>query len=180
MTDFNVGQLKGILKSVTHALFEKICRKERREDICGFSLYSDEGASSISAAYNTAKHLKKVLAEDPGGDGVYYRWYPAEWKAEGIPNKHLDGLSRMMFDLSVSDMMKKKGALKIYKNAIYTTAVAVLKELKREGLFDSLHQDFVLVFSVSDHNDKAKEIEWAQALNGKKIAGDFVAWRKTW
>lgn len=176
MENYNLEQFRGILKKITQDIFLNVCTQEDVKDICGFSLFSDGDASSISAAYNTQSYLKKKWASDPDEDKEYYRWYPAEWKLEGIESKDLDGLSRMLFEVGTSDIVKGEGNFQDYRNATFSSIVKVLEELKEEGLFSSMSEKFILVFSVSDYESKDDEIKWVKILNNEEASEEFENW----
>lgn len=164
----NVLNFKNTLKEYTKVVFQSVLVKEKQHEINGFSLYTDEDASSIGAAYNTFKFFNERCKEDPEEDREYYRWYPAEWQEEGIEDDRMNALSKELFERKSVEYSSKD---------IFTAIVTVLRELKEEKLFENMHNEFVLCFSISDYADLDNEILWVKALNDGSMSQEFVIWR---
>jgi hypothetical protein len=56
-----------------------------------------------------------------------------------------------------------------HRNNIYSIAVSTLQQLKIEGAFDKMQDDFVLQFGVRDFSDHALEIGFVQRLNAESL-----------
>ena len=175
--NLNLEQFRNILKQETKKIFTSICKNK---NICGFSLYSDGDASSISAAYNTFNHLTENWNNDQGEDQEYYKWYPAEWKEEGVESEILDGISKMLFEISTSDQMEEEKAFINFRSSIYSSIVQVLKELKEEKLFEPMNDHFVLVFNVNDYSDLENELKWIKELNKEELYTEYRKWTERW
>ena len=71
---------------------------------------------------------------------------------------------------------ENRGVFSIHRNEIYSTAVNVLEELRAEGLFENMNDDFVLMFGVSDFSDHKLEISFVKRLNADVLTQEFEAW----
>ncbi|RKZ51156.1 MAG: hypothetical protein DRR16_23135 [Candidatus Parabeggiatoa sp. nov. 3] len=171
MTHFDFDEFEKKLKKVTQEIFLSINSK----NVCGFSLFSDSDAGSILASFNTISHLENNWKEYPYEDKEYYRWYPAEWFEEGIPNEELDNLSLKLFKAEYFDDSFMK-----HKEKVFKTIVNVLKELKDEGLFNSTGNDFVLVFYATDSEERQNELKWIKELNKEVLFKEYENWMQTW
>lgn len=165
--NFDFENFKKKLKNLTKDIFISINSNE----VCGFCLFSDAGAMSLSAGFNTRSYLENNWKKDPENK-QYYRWYAGEWFDDGIPNDELDNLSWKLFNAEYSDDFAK------HKNKFCNTIVNVLKELNNEGIFNSKGDDFVLVFCVTDPDDEDEdnELKWMKELNNKVIFKEYENW----
>ena len=174
MSNFDFDDFENQLKKATKEIFVSI---NSNNNVCGFSLFSDSDAGSISAAFNTKEYLKTNWKKYPE-DKEYYRWYPAEWFEEGIPNDELDNLSLKLFNTMMGD--SENQCLK-RKYKVFQSIVNVLKKLKDEGLFNSTADDFVLVFYVTDSDeDIQNELKWIKELNKEVLFKKYEKWVQTW
>ncbi len=167
LPNFDFDNFKKKLKNLTKDIFLSINSNE----ICGFCLFSDAGAMSLSASFNTRSYLENNWKKDPENK-EYYRWYAGEWFDDGIPNDELDNLSWKLFNAEYSEDFTK------HKNKLFNTIVNVLKELNNEGFFNSECDDFVLVFCVTDPDgeDRDNELKWMRKLNNKVIFKEYENW----
>ncbi|MCL9807528.1 DUF4303 domain-containing protein [Flavobacterium amniphilum] len=173
MKNLNLDQFQEILKIGTLKILKNIFETVGKDNINGFCLYSDSDASSISAAYNTKDYLVKKCNADPDEDFEYFKWYPAEWKEEGLPSVELDALSKMLFEISTSDNL----SFAEYRKEIFSAILNSLLQLKEENLFLDLRDDFILVFYASDYFVASEEIEWIKKLNSTDKSNEFENWR---
>jgi hypothetical protein len=160
------------LKEKTKIAFNACVEKLDIKDIAGFALYSDESAMTISASCNTYENLKRLQNKYPGSD-VYFKWTPGEWKYELVREKEFQHLCTLLRSEQLSDETEKISA---HVTNIYSTAVNVLEELRAEGLFENMNDDFVLMFGVSDFSDHKLEISFVRRLNSKVLAEEFEQW----
>ncbi len=175
MKSFDFDDFEQKLKKATKDIFISKSSK----NICGFSLFSDSDAGSISAAFNTRDHLENNWKEYPE-DKECCRWDPAEWFEEGIPNDELDNLSLKLFKVIMEDFDNGNEFIK-HKYDVFKAIVNVLKELKDEGLFNSTGDDFVLVFSVTDSDeDIQNHLKWIKELNREVLFKKYEKWVLTW
>ncbi len=171
------------MKNFNHITFQNnlltaltdIINNFKDEDICGFSISTDEDVRSITASFNTKKHLLKCWKEDVNEDKEYYKWYPPEWKLEGINNDSLDQLSLELFNLKHS-----KKDFELNKKAICELLVDTLKKLRIKGLFNSYSDNFVLVFNITDSDNLEDDLRWLKELNDKKSYSEYENWTKKW
>ncbi|MDB0601994.1 DUF4303 domain-containing protein [Tenacibaculum maritimum] len=147
---------------------------DNKNDICGFALSSDEDARSVTVSINTRLHLMNCWKEDEDEDNEYYKWYPAEWKLEAINDDKINELSLIIFNLERTQNPDDD------KRAIYELLVDTLKQLKQEGLFSSMDDNFVLVFNVTDSDDLERDLRWISELNDKKLFSEYKSWSETW
>lgn len=171
--NLNLSQFENLLENSTIRVIENIKLKEDLTDIIGFCLYSDSDASSISISYNTQTFLEQKINKDPNEDKEYFKWYPAEWKEEGVESKEIDALSRMMYDVSKS----REISLELYRKQIFDSIVNTLISIKEKGYFTDLNKNFALVFYATDYFVAEEEIEWIKKLNNDKLSIEFQNWR---
>jgi hypothetical protein len=162
------------LKKTAKQLFGEFIKTHNREEICGFALYSDDSAMSISAALNTYKHLDESRKEEPGYDS-YFRFSPNEWEYDFLESKEMDDLSDFLKQ-GLFQTPKKQFIEHRYK--IYNIIVDILKDLKEENLFCELKDDFVLIFAITDFFDLELEVAAIKKLNSDDIAQEFEVWKK--
>jgi len=169
--DYN--SLKLSLNKVICIIFEEYVKKYGIKNICGFALYSDEEAMSLSVSVNTYKHHKNNVKEDPENK-LYYKFNPEEWN-EIIENNELDKINQILQENSLK--IKKKQFAEYRKN-IYTLSLEVLNELKSNGLFKDMKNDFVLLFSISDCDLSEMVIEYNKKYNSNEIVNEYEQWIK--
>ena len=173
--NFDYEGFKESLKNVTRSTYETALTKMPPEDLCGFALYSDESAMSISVTINSAPHLAANRERKPRY-ADYYRWSPGEWKYETVNIAAFKDLNDL---LQAALKEVDQGSWRKHRNRIYDSAVRALEELKKEGLFKDVSDDFVLMFAVSELSEQELEIEWVERLNRKSLAEEFAAWLET-
>jgi hypothetical protein len=161
------------LKNETKKLYLDFIDTENKDNICGFSLYSDESAMSVSAAINIYSHFNEIIKEESGYDS-YFRFSPNEWKYDFIESKGMDDLSTF---LQKGLFSTPKQQFIEHRNKIYSIIVDVLEELKNEKIFDGLKDDFVLMFSITDFSDMELEFPFIRRLNSEEIVREFEKWK---
>ena len=137
-------------------------------------MYSDASALTISVSCNTYKHLKEMQSEEEGHDD-YFKWSVGEWKYETINAKEFAGLTNLLQEEN-SAVEGNQGKFIENRNRLFNTAVEVLEELRKEGLFDKMTREFVLMFGISDFSDVKLEISFAKRLNNEALANEFENW----
>jgi len=172
MNKLNFSQFENDLYKITKEVFESFQEKKGTESICGFALYSDESASSISISLNTRDHLDELMLANPD-DKQYYKWSPAEWKYEGLESNRMNELSRKLFDVATE--IEESEFVK-FRDQVFDCCVRVLMQMKGEKVFSSTDEEFVLMFSVSDYSDIASEIKWVNTLNDEDLSKEFEEW----
>lgn len=169
---FNIEKFKSELKPLTKSTFQKCLEKVDANEICGFSLYSDNSAMTISVSLNTHGHLEEMKEDDPEYE-AYFRWTPGEWKYEMINAKAFAELNEM---LQKAHLDETDIAFLTHRNKVYNCAVEVLEELKQEGIFTKMEDDFVLMFAVSDFSEPELETNFVQRLNSEQLTNEFEVW----
>jgi hypothetical protein len=138
-------------------------------EYCGYALYSDDGAMTVCCAVNTAEHLARAVAADPG-DADYWRWSPAEWAMEGIGDEHFAEICRW---LRAAVAQTSGPAFVAFRDMVHETCVAALETLVADGEFGA---GPVVVFAVSDTDDPARDAAWIRRLNPADQADRFARW----
>lgn len=170
----NYSEFKGNLKKITKDTFLKCLENLKKEEICGFGLYTDESVMSISISCNTITHLKELQQEEKGYD-EYFKWSMNEWKYEMINEMHFSKINEELLNehnkISINQIFFIK-----HKDTIFKIAVEVLEELKEESLFKNLNTEFVLMFGISEFDDKEIEKGFAKRLNDETKFMEFKNW----
>jgi hypothetical protein len=170
MEKLNFNQFKLELKDITEKIFHEVIKKYGKDNICGFALYSDESAGSISASVNTCTHLKKKQLKYPD-DQVMVKWTPAEWAYENVEYDYIKNLSKKLSD--ISSHFGEDGLFEEFKSKVFDSILDVLIDLKNEKLFDSMNEYFVLLFATSDYSHPEEAIRWAKMLNSTSLSKEL-------
>lgn len=129
---------------------------------------------SISISCNTITYLKELQQEEKGYD-EYFKWSMNEWKNEMINEIHFSKINQEL--LNEHNKISNNQILFIkHKDTIFKIAVVVLEELKEESLFKNLNSEFVLMFGISEFDDKEIEISFAKRLNDETKFMEFKNW----
>ncbi len=166
--------LKKELGKIAEQLYLEFIEEYPKEDICGFSIYSDESAMSVAVAINTHKHLEQAIKEEPDYASDFKFW-PNEWEHDSLESKGLNDLSVILQEASFAAPKKQFAK---HRSRIFGIMVDVMEELKNKKLFDELRDDFVLMFAATDFSDLEMEAGFAKRLNSEAIAQEFEAWKK--
>ncbi|GAA5507733.1 DUF4303 domain-containing protein [Novipirellula caenicola] len=157
-----LSQFKTALKAATASHYKRLVANVA--DLYGYSLFSDDGLSSIGPVANRESALKK-----PKSDPMYnyYRYLAVEWS---------DWNDFGMFD-DVNAILKK-----IHEESptelerVLPTCLDVLAELDDEGVFGQRTDDRFIVICLSD-SDNVIMMESAKRLNTEtafaEYAGEF-------
>lgn len=129
---------------------------------------------SISISCNTITYLKELQQEEKGYDD-YFKWSINEWQYEMINEIHVAKVNEELLNehRKISDNQK---LFEKHKDKILNIAVEVLQELKQESLFKNLNREFVLMFGISEFDDKEIEISFAKRLNDETKFMEFKNW----
>ncbi|SCC26328.1 protein of unknown function [Gilliamella intestini] len=129
---------------------------------------------SISISCNTITHLKELQQEEKDYD-EYFKWSINEWKYEMINEMHFSKINEEL--LNEHNKISNNQILFIkHKDTIFKIAVEVLEELKEESLFKNLNSEFVLMFGISEFDDKEIEKVFAKRLNDETKFMEFKNW----
>lgn len=166
--------LKKRLETVVGKIYTEFLEKHPKEDICGFSIYSDESAMSASVAINTRKHLEHCINQTSGCDS-YFRFWPNEWEYQSLESKGLDDVNDILHEAHFTIPEKQFDE---HRKKIFDIMVDVMEELKDKNLFDGLEDDFVLIFTVTGFLGLDMAVGFARRLNSETIAQEYEAWIK--
>lgn len=175
-TDFQV--LKSQLTQATQAAFTEVLAQHRAEGICGFALYSDEGALTVCPATNTLAHLATQAPEDV----LYAKFEPAEWRYENVgAAAQFDAIGRQLRAQALDEALTD-ATFEQFRQQFYATCVAVLDELRQQGFFNqAAGREVFLLFHVSDSDTPAEELtQLVSRLNPNAYSDEYLAWLRTW
>ena len=75
-----------------------------------------------------------------------------------------------------NEVEDNQGLFVIHRKKIFSISVEVLEELKNENLFDNINNNFVLMFGISEFEDKDLEKEFVKKLNNDVNFLEFENW----
>jgi hypothetical protein len=170
----NYIELKEKLKEATKNTYTGCLERISKNELCGFGLYTDESVLSLSVSCNIKQHLEELQKEEEGYD-EYFKWTMGEWKYEMINHKRFSEINNFLKE-EFNKEGNSQAAFITHRNKIISIAVEVLEELKREGLFEDMNNDFVLMFGISEFDDKNLEKEIVKRLNDEEKFLEFENW----
>ena len=159
---------------------EKGCRKHftlfqeelSASEICGYALYSDSDAMSVSLAINTKEELAELVDDEPE-DEISYKWNPQEWAYDSEGGEDFDRISNTLTKESSSHINTATEEEHFsYADSVFNCCVEALQNLVKEGFFNN-SPDAVIVFSVFDYEDKEKSVAWVEGLNSKELVAEY-------
>ncbi|NRD71843.1 DUF4303 domain-containing protein [Shewanella sp. VB17] len=165
--------LRSEIEEASQKCFSALKHKYSEDDFCGYSLYSDSSAMSISPALNSKKHFDLMCADDPE-DSTYYRWSPGEWAYESEGAEFFQEISKQLID--ESKKIKNQEQFINFKANVYEACVQSLENLSSIGFLNNREEDSVIVFTVSDSEDPEEEVKWIERLNKKELSDEFTNW----
>lgn len=102
---------------------------------------------------------------------MYYKWYFAEWIGDGEENAMLmNNLSEKLFRIA----FEKNNKFEKHKTKIFEIMVSVLFELKEKNAFNSVNENFVLIFDVSDFDGEHLQKKWISILNNEELSKEYI------
>ncbi len=156
-------QFKELFKDVAKDCLKVIFEKE--EEIYAFGVFTDSDISSFLLAYNTKGNLDTIIKS-----GVEYKnefsitnlsddflkWWIPEWKNEIVEQKFNNDARTKKLHKILTDLVKPIGfsddkTFSDYKEDIFAVFCQSLKELKEEGCFLNITEDFYLL--VQEHDN---------------------------
>jgi hypothetical protein len=171
MAGIDYDVLKDKLKKIVLEIFNNYIKGHGIKDICGFSLYSDEDAMSVSVAINTYEHLENNIKEFPE-NLLDFKYNPEEWndiiECEEL-NEYNKILEKIYFKL-------KKKQHNEHKEKIYKLCVETIDELKEEQCFSNLSNNFLLLFSISSFEFPELVIEYNKKYNSENNVKEYEQW----
>jgi|SRR5690554_274127 len=168
----DLSRLQSDIEVACEKCFSELRRKYSDEEICGYAIYSDSGAMSVSPAINTRSNLDEMCSEDPD-DCIYYKWSPGEWSHESEGAELFEEISKFL--RSHSSETKDGVDFDEYRSGVYEACVGALESLLKKGFFDE-DENAVIVFTVPDSDEPASETKWIERLNSHDLAQEFSYW----
>lgn len=160
------SELQLALSSATEQHYRLLRQTHGADELYGYSLYTDDGLSSIFPVANTRSAIS-VGAADPMYN--YYRYGPHEWSLwedHGL----FDGANAIVkaihADPSLDFHSRRDGMLQ--------AAFSALKELEATGLFGPRTPARFLALWIADSADPIM-VEAAKALNSQDVFDDFCS-----
>ena len=149
-------------------------------DCRGHALHSDDGAMTVCCAVNTAGHLARARAADPG-DAEYRRWSPAEWAMDDVGHEHFAGIGRRRYAATAG---LGGAAFTEFRDMVYETCVGALETLVAAGESGGAASGIsaagggesgtVVVFAVSGTDEPERDAAWIRRPNPATGAGRFA------
>ena len=168
MVVFDAAEFHRRVVAASRQVIAKFTMQMPESEVCGFALYSDADATSLSVSLNCKTHLAKMQAKYPE-DPVYFKWSPGEWSHEGFGEEFFADISE---DMRRSCESVSEGPdFKQYCDAVFGLCVDALKELRQTEL-----AGVIFAFSVTDTLDPETEIHWIRDTNCPSQAAEFERW----
>lgn len=175
MAAFDVPGFRKALLAAAKKAFARAAKLG--EPVCGYALYSDSDAMTVSATINTASHLKAQQKKDPS-DADTYRFNPGEWAMEGFANELFEPLQRKL--RAAAKTTQTASEWSDLRDAVFEACVSVLEELRESGGFATRvgtgRDSPLVIFAVSDNEDPKNEKRWFKRLNPPAAYKAFAAW----
>lgn len=152
--------LQSALKKATQEHYHWYIHQYPGEDYYGYSLYTDDGVSSIGPVATRGSALS-VGPEDPLYS--YYKYGPHEW-SEWSDRGLFDEANALLKVLYTENQHDFPG----FRKAALEAALNVLKELEAEGLFGPRDSHRFIVLWLSDSGDPIMG-RAAQELNNSQV-----------
>lgn len=168
MVVFDVDDFRSRVVTAARQAIIEVEREIPDSEVCGFALYSDSDATSLSPAFNCRTHLAKMQAEYPE-DPFYFKWIPGEWSHESVGVEFFDDISKDM--LRFSQSAPEGAEFKKYRDHIFSLCVDALKELRKTEL-----AGVIFAFSVTDSIDPETQIHWIKEINSPLETAEFEGW----
>lgn len=137
------------LKQCVISVFNDI---ENKDDLFEFGIFTDQDTSSITICYNTYSHFldsfKKNFLEK-GEIITRFRWSIPEWCREiGGENFMIDSINDILYD--VIQPQESELYPDSFKDNILDLLCSVLINIKEEGLFSDMKENFILYVEQAD------------------------------
>ena len=178
MTDFQTLE-KDIYEAAKTAFGELVARSHP-EPLCAFALYSDEGATTVCPAANTAVHLAKTQKANPDY-AADYKFSPAEWAYESVgADEQFNAICRHLSARLDEEPEADETAFESFRDALFAMCFQVLKTLNEESFFETIAGGPVmLLFAVSDADITAYDVATVRELNNVQTANEYEQWART-
>lgn len=163
-----VLKIKILLKSLLSDYYHKVIERER--EICSFGIFTDSDMSGFVIRYNTQEGIEKIIESaiksredypDWNWEGALddSKWWIPEWISESkgdeliyYNDKRYDELDKIMNDLRKKTWMNENDEVfASYKEEMFDIMCKSLEELKGEGLFRNVSENFYLLVQEQDN-----------------------------
>jgi hypothetical protein len=165
------------LSQATKKLLQKLIKKYGAENLRAFCLYSDEDAGSSVFSFDTYENYKNQISENDESEAEYYKWYFGEWLDDDKLSNDLNQISEMLFGAEYGETAEE---FVKHKDRIYQIFISVLADLKSEESFKNLNNDFILMFGITDFENKELELSWIKKLNNEEVFNEFKTYTETY
>jgi hypothetical protein len=181
MQPFDFDSLRVEIQNAARQALQEVVAEYGTEAICGFSLYSDDGAMTVCPATNTLAHLRQHQERTPE-EADYYKFSPAEWALEGDGAVEAFNAICTKVRTYVMALDEDEDRFVAFRDQLFETCVTVLEELRKAGEFQRFGiPQIPVVFAVSD-SDPQLVVECARMgrLNDPELVAEHRAWTDTW
>lgn len=146
-----------------------------RDDVVAVALFTDSDARTLQPAALTRTHLAGLEAEYPEY-AVPYAWDPDEWDI--LPGPHEPSLfDPLMAKIRTFADEVDEDAWLGYTVLVFNFFVEGMKNLAREGYFESTYPGANVAFWVTDTDEPVENlIEWVELLNPPERSARYVAY----
>ncbi|MCD8262099.1 MAG: DUF4303 domain-containing protein [Bacteroides sp.] len=152
------------LKKVVRSVFTDTAELYSRENLMGFALVADRDGRMLSVTVNTWNHLRESSKRSAGNE-LYYKFTPGELAEEFYLLSQMDDLNNFL----------DRRSSPLYGDKIFAVIVDTLEELRSEGLFEGMDNNFVLEFTINDFFDRDVLLGWFERLNGAGLVQEYRA-----
>lgn len=168
MTGFDIDGFRSRITVAACKAVERFKSEMPETEICGFALYSDSDATSLSSSFNTVTHLAAMQAEYPE-DPFCFKWNPSEWSHEGFGEEFFEDVSSDMIKLS--ELFSNFTEFEACRSDVFNVCVDVLKEMRKAEL-----KEVIFVFSITDNILPEMQVKWTNNINIPSEAAEFERW----
>ncbi|HPH65789.1 MAG TPA: DUF4303 domain-containing protein [Kofleriaceae bacterium] len=190
---FDFADLEARIIAASQQAFEDVRQAHPKEQICAFSLYSDDGAMTVCPAFDLASRRAARIAKYPD-EADYNTFGTAEWALEafGARKAFTDICTTVRtFVLNVDHPYQGLGSwgenpgatgFASFKTQLFETCQLALEKLRSNGTFDA-YPNLLVMFAVSDDGDQdpATELRMLERHNGASpYVEQYRRWSKTW
>ena len=168
-----IKNLDAKIKNAAINAFGTALNEFGEDRLCGFALYTDESAMSLTASVNTVEHFNSAAEGNPEFRAQYL-WSPPEWKIEGYQSGLFDEINKNLSDY-FDDRVESDTTddnFQQFSQMFFENCVEALESVKGK-IPEKINRNFVLVFEISDYEDVEAAVTWVKRLNNSQKAEEF-------
>ena len=174
MGNVNFKKLEEKIVQASLVALNEFGEKFPEKKICGFALYSDDGAMTICNSINTTDFFEEGFDEN-GEYPLDYKFSTAEWEFESeFADKEFSEISRILFERESEDDDEE---FEKFRQELFETCCRALVKVKEQNkdnkVFD---QNPLFLFAVSDSEIDQLQIETVKKLNDERTFEEFERW----